>query len=429
MHELQDILVRMETLSEIVCMNEVQMEEAIFTLVAKILQELQDFKSFADCSSSLENFLTALNGILSCESSHSKFSSAVQAKVKETFYTLLDCCGSERHNIPNAVCLLIASCLHMTSDFPMIFTQFINDYLKTFLLQPTISVSEDDDRSYFAVFFQMLELLFCSNSSLAFSCFPTLCSIVGGIAHEISESMAFFKLFTTTAKCILQEGKHDISDLLFQVHVKFCGQSKAVIVNLMRNDKQMEEMFHSEECALSLSVNLLGACFEPLYFDSEDNSEKTLSPAIAGIVNHPFTWITLQMGLNHNSASTRKKSCFLLRLALKIIEQNTLTLEIFEPNDANSDIHTFKSNIVDMHQNCLIFTTKGGQVLIKQFSQLLCAYEILEDNQLHVISPSIKKIEALFHNSEQSDVLIPASWMLLLYMRMFKHENRYVVWK
>ncbi|XP_032098206.1 probable methyltransferase TARBP1 isoform X2 [Sapajus apella] len=124
-------------------------------------------------------------------------------------------------------------------------------------------------------------------------------------------------------------------------------------------------------------------------------------------------WRTVQAGLGHADALTRKRARYLLQRAVEVSAELGADCTC-GPQEGNGP-------------SLFWWSEKKKDELLKFWENYILIMETLEGNQIHVIKPVLPKLNNLFEyavSEENGCWLFHPSWHMCIYKRMFESENK-----
>ncbi|XP_074241435.1 putative methyltransferase TARBP1 isoform X2 [Saimiri boliviensis] len=124
-------------------------------------------------------------------------------------------------------------------------------------------------------------------------------------------------------------------------------------------------------------------------------------------------WRTVQAGLGHADALTRKRARYLLQRAVEVSVELGADCTC-GPREGNGP-------------SLFWWSEKKKDELLKFWENYILIMETLEGNQIHVIKPVLPKLNNLFEyavSEENGCWLFHPSWHMCIYKRMFESENK-----
>ncbi|XP_036402731.1 probable methyltransferase TARBP1 [Megalops cyprinoides] len=124
-------------------------------------------------------------------------------------------------------------------------------------------------------------------------------------------------------------------------------------------------------------------------------------------------WRIIQEGLTHRDNLSRKRALFLLKRCVAMSEEEKPGL-FASPETGN----VFR------------WVPERSQLLREFWEDYALIMETLDENQIHVVRPVLKRINALIEatvSSSEDSALLHPSWLQCVYQRMFHSENKTVM--
>lgn len=148
-----------------------------------------------------------------------------------------------------------------------------------------------------------------------------------------------------------------------------------------------------------------------------DSLEESDLDKIFELFKSPLMWIVIQSGLYHRKSLCRKRALFVLRKIISLFQLCERSCEFFLTNSTNDSFHLSRHPVPVFHWDCA-----REDELLRMWKEVLLIAETLEENQVHVISPVLKRLEFIFSCTDQK--MLHTSWVCALLQRMFLHESK-----
>lgn len=132
----------------------------------------------------------------------------------------------------------------------------------------------------------------------------------------------------------------------------------------------------------------------------------------AALLSNPGPWMITQQGLQCNEAPVRKEALFNLRQALFIVDDYSLNIKCYHKSKEFDKTALF------------YWCDDSKEVTMSFWHTFLLLIETLEENQLHVVSPVLKKFDSLVATTHTNQFSIHTSWICVLLHRMMQHESK-----
>ncbi|XP_052007674.1 probable methyltransferase TARBP1 [Xyrauchen texanus] len=172
--------------------------------------------------------------------------------------------------------------------------------------------------------------------------------------------------------------------------------------------------WHQSDQTESVSARIL-LCFTALS-DHLYSLETDLSPKRPDPRRSQGFLKAVQAGLTHRDSVTRKRALYLLTRCVTLAEIKREDVGTCEETDTADEV-LFK------------WAPEKTQLLREFWEDYALVLETLEENQIHVIRPVLKRIDMLVEKTAtdiQGELFSP-SWLLCVYQRMFHSENKAVM--
>ncbi|XP_035386150.1 probable methyltransferase TARBP1 isoform X3 [Electrophorus electricus] len=134
--------------------------------------------------------------------------------------------------------------------------------------------------------------------------------------------------------------------------------------------------------------------------------------------SQPFFRV-VQAGLTHRDSVARKRALYLLKKCVSLSESVNTSVCMCQPGTS------------EVFYDVLFRWTPDQRLVFQEFwGNYALVLETLEENQLHVVRPVLRRLDALTEAAAtdgEGGALVHSSWLLCVYQRMFHSENKAVM--
>ncbi|XP_076800075.1 tRNA (guanosine(18)-2'-O)-methyltransferase TARBP1-like isoform X2 [Clavelina lepadiformis] len=220
------------------------------------------------------------------------------------------------------------------------------------------------------------------------------------------------------AKCLLM-----IKEYLIQL-------TQPAVVNLLLTyalDNQDED-FYTKEIETGIDVLFSVLAFAKSLTDIlKDDNFKKISNQLLQILSHYTTWATLQIGIYHRTATTRKKTVHLIHLAYACVVSLESEIVVFWPSTTKKYVEKEDIDRLSLKETLFSYNMKTEKSFFTLNVNRICSLcESLEENQIHVIKPILDNSVSIFANAGDKENFWKISWLFAVFKRIFTHENKTV---